>query len=86
MSLPMLVQSNSEQHLHLLKAHNLCSYVGTQRGKLLCAPLLGIPGRATWNLAIISEKLRLIYVRAVDNVCWQKAFLVKNGKAVERRI
>lgn len=34
----------------------------------------------------VSEKLRLIYVRAVDNVYWQKAFLVKYGKAMERRI
>lgn len=34
----------------------------------------------------VGEKLRLIYVRVVDNVYWQKAFLVKNGKAIERRI
>lgn len=34
----------------------------------------------------VSGKLKLIYVRVVVNVYWQKAFLVRNGKEIERRV
>lgn len=70
MSLPVLVQSNSEQHLYLLKPTVCSSFGHTWKDHVESGHNSAFRG--------VSEKLRLIYVRAVDNVYWQKAFLVKN--------